>query len=562
MRVVVTVGFLLLSWDSATCTAGWPPQTNCTAGHIDPAVEAVLREGSELALKQDEDQRYWCEFLLLQIGDVQIRAGDFEGAFRTIRSCTYEWGRNVGLLHLAEALARDGKREGAFDMVRLLEENSGWSVEDGVQLRWIDHLIASGDLRRAGKAIEQLKSKRYLHDGRRNLAVAYAKSGYAARAMEQFNLALDATAGLNSEFDRAKALWETADAQLSVGSVDAAKATIRRLVETDEFQDPWTKVSALKESAALAAKADDQQTARRLFGQAIEAQKAVDATIKITALRQISVAQASVGYIDDALKTALMIVHSEQDFTQDCQREQALYAIATAQLMANDTEAAVRTALSVEHFIQFRDDTLRKVVDQHIAKQELKTALTTSEKIVNPSTRATAMLMVATAHAKLGDRKIASDVAAQIELIHKDRFPAFAEKERFDYRLPGTWGVCYDEGPGFTMASHQMSIRRTAELAAAAMAFTQAMGQRPTQSYATLFNDVYAEVTQALARSHAASGDVKEALAWAKEIGSSAKINGKDDRVSWAVEQRIHALIGVAEGILDRTSKSPPQQEK
>ena len=104
------------------------------------------------------------------------------------------------------------------------------------------------------------------------------------------------------------------------------------------------------------------------------------------------------------------------------------------------------------------------------------------------------------------------------------------------------------------MTSYLLSLERTAEVAAAAMAFAQAIGQVPDQSYAILFKEVNAkEVTQALARSHAATGGTKDAIAWAKQIGSSAKI-GSDEKsdVAWAVEQRIHALIGVAEGMLER----------
>jgi hypothetical protein len=108
-----------------------------------------------------------------------------------------------------------------------------------------------------------------------------------------------------------------------------------------------------------------------------------------------------------------------------------------------------------------------------------------------------------------------------------------------------------------------MSIERAAEVAASAMALAQALGQQPAESYAILFSDINAEeVTQALARAHAASGDVNEALIWAKRIGSSDKIKARDDHETrWAVERRIHALIGVAEGILDRSSEAPPKNE-
>ena len=50
--------------------------------------------------------------------------------------------------------------------------------------------------------------------------------------------------------------------------------------------------------------------------------------------------------------------------------------------------------------------------------------------------------------------------------------------------------------------------------------------------------------------------DSNEAIAWAKQIGSGDKVAAKEnDRVRWAVERRIHALIGVAAGIHDSSKR-------
>jgi hypothetical protein len=284
---------------------------------------------------------------------------------------------------------------------------------------------------------------------------------------------------------------------------------------------------------------------------------------KVNALKQIAVAQAGVGYIDDALKTARMIEHSENDFTQDGEREEALYAVAVAQVKANDVEGAVRTALSIEHYVQYRDDAIHKIVDHQIAKRDFKTALTMADKLDNPSRKATAILEVATARAKSGDRKAAAALAARIELTKRDGdlLPGMVGKERFDYRRPGSWGVCYDAGLDFTMASAQMASRRAAEIAGAAMTLSRALGERPAQSYAILFNEVSSdEVILALARAHAASGEPCDALTWAEQVGSGAKVKSdEDDDTSWAVQRRIYALMGVAEGILDRSSDALPR---
>lgn len=559
MRIGLTIGSLLLLWDFATCPPGKPPRTNRKAKPSGPVVQNVLREASEIALKQDQHQDYWSDRVLLHIANVQIRAGDFDGALKSIRGSSYPNDRNGGLVELAEALARNGKRERAFDVLRLLGADHGWRqdyLDDGVQLQWIEHLIASGDLGRAREATEQLKSQRYRPDGLRKLAVAFAESGDAVQAAEFSTLAVEAAVNVSDDFDRARALWETADAQLTVGTVEAAKATIRRLAETIELKDPWATVAALRESAVLSAKANDEGTAHRLFRRAIDAQQKVDAMNKSGALNLIAVGQAEVGYIEDARQTASMIKHSDKDFTPDGRREEALLAIAIAQLKANDAEGALRTALSVEYYVQYRDDALYKIVDHHLAKRDLKTALTTAEKIGRPSTKATAILKVATAHARAGDRKTAAEVAARIELTHRDLID---EEERFDYRLPRTWCVLYE--PSYTMGSYSSSVEHAAGVASAAMTLAQALGKQPAQSYAILFNDIrIEEVTQALARAHAASGDARAALAWAKQIGSSGKVNSNEDyEALWAVQRRIHAILGVAEGILDRSSEVLPE---
>jgi tetratricopeptide (TPR) repeat protein len=559
MRTLIAI--LFLGWVVVPSDADGAPLPNRNAKPVGPEVEAALREASDLALMQDKVQHYWSDGVLLQIAGVQIRAGDFDGALRSIRGSSYDHGRNARLVDLAEALARAGKKERALEVVRMLDPS--WrpnDVEDTVQLRWIEHLIAIDDLGRAAKATEQLKFDRNRLDGMRKLAVAYAKSGDADGATVQFTLALGAAADLKGEFDRARAYWETADAQLSVGKADAAKATLRRLVEKVEIKEPWAKVVALSECAALAAKAKDEQTAHLLFRRAVEAHNNVDALNKQIALQQIAVAQAGVGYIDDALKTASMIAHSETDFAQDGDREKALYAIAVAQVKANDAEGAVRTALSVKYFIQYRDDALHAVIDHEIAKQDLQKALTTAEKIDNPSRKASAILKVAAAYAKSGDRKTAADVGARIELTTRKEFRA---QEKFDYRAPRSWCVRYDASSFFTISRSQMWGQRAAEVAGAAMSLSQELGQIPDDSYAILFDKVHTEeVIQSLARAHAVSGDAGEALAWAKKIGGSVKVKSIGDDISRrAVEQRIYALIGVAEGILDRSSKGAPKPE-
>jgi hypothetical protein len=90
---------------------------------------------------------------------------------------------------------------------------------------------------------------------------------------------------------------------------------------------------------------------------------------------------------------------------------------------------------------------------------------------------------------------------------------------------------------------------RNAAVAANAMTLSQHLRLVPDESYAVVFKDVYSdEVIRALTRAHAAAGDPNAALAWAQEVST-------DDGESLRAQARIGALIGVAEGVLDRTTR-------
>jgi hypothetical protein len=158
-------------------------------------------------------------------------------------------------------------------------------------------------------------------------------------------------------------------------------------------------------------------------------------------------------------------------------------------------------------------------------------------------------------YSKSGDRKTAAAVAARIDLAKRGLCET-SEPTRFKCRSPRSWGQLYEFTGFYTAGTYSRCIESAADVASAAMAFSQAIGLEPTQSYGILFNDIDAgEIVQALARAHAASGDANESLAWAEQIGSGASIKADNDNALYrAANRRIRALIGVAEGILDRTS--------
>lgn len=516
---------------------------------FDPKVSKILVEAFELGAQQADHQGYWIDRLLLDIGHVQIRAGDFDGALRSIRRSHYHYGRNAGLSHLSEAIARSGDRERGFKVLAELH-NHGWSqdaLDDHVQLNWIEYLLESGDLNGARKSFERLK----LAESRNQVRWKLAATAFKANAdPDTVDIALSVEPGQGHSY--VTVLCEIATGQLALGKVDLAKGTLRHLTEAAVITNPFSKVASLREGAVITAKIGDATTARQLFERAISAQKDVDKLNKINVLGSIAKSQAAAGFFEDALKTVALIEQGTTEGSSGSYRDQAVLAVAVGQFKAANVEAALETAKMIKFYPQYQDDAFQQMAELLMADRKLAAALEMSERITNPSQKAVTSLRIALAHAKTNDRKSATEIAAHITLAGNGH-SVFDSKEPFDYRLPRRWGARFE--PSFTMASHNSSIRTAASVASAAMFVSLQLQLRPEEPYEILFKDFDAEVIRALARAHAGSGKADEALVWAMRIGSDGKVASENDHAKgWSIERRICALIGVAEGILDSKS--------
>lgn len=558
MRVILLMGCMLSAAGIAAGNTCVHPQGAQAAKPGPPSVRAILREASDITSKQDIRTAFWSGNTLLVIGKMQMRAGDFDGALQSIRSSTYEYGRNMWLLELAKAVARDGKKDRALEIVRMRTRDEDYYKEflrDVIQFPYVEHFVASGNLESAGKAIQEMKSDWLRPEALGKLAVAYAKSGDVTHAGKLFAQAVDVAARLKDGSSRDKALRDVAGMQISVSSVEAAPGTIRELTERLKIKDAWDKFIALKEFAVIAAKAKNEPVARRLFDLAINAQRSIGDDTKPSALEDICTAQAAAGFYSDTLKTALMLNLGEKGSSQGGKRDIALGTIAVAKYEVGDIAGAIDTATSITNYTSYlRDAALDTIVQRLIAKRDVKTALEAAGKLDNPSRRAATKLRVATAYAKSGDRKTAVDVAGGIQLTRKDNFVGGATPDHFDPGKPQSWGVTYDGGLSGTNRSRFDAAERAAEVGAAAMELFKALNLKPEKSFAVLFNDINQEqIPRSLARAHAKTGNADEALAWAKQIGSSEWDKSKDEfHNHWAIQRRIYALIGVAEGMLDR----------
>jgi tetratricopeptide (TPR) repeat protein len=554
MRTGFIVGCILLSGPLVAFGADEkPPIDRRLRTSTVPDVRTLLREVSEIVLKQPKEEHFWTDEVLIEIARSQIRVGDYDGALRSICGSPNSFYSDGGYLSLAVALAREGLRDRAMKVFEL-SRNQDHYLHDAVQSAWIEYLMGRGKFAEADRAVEQFKLDYNVPTARLKLAAAYTRAGEPAQAAKQSAGAVESAAAVKHEYVRAQILRDVAEAQRAAGAVDEAKATIRRLIDTAEVCETSAKTFALADAAVLAAKTGDARRARELFGRAIDTAVAVKKEGTSWALETFGRAQVDVGFLDDARQTAELIRNITPASGQAGAHVLIWHALAVERLARDDVAGAIRIASSME-FPYYRDDTLIAIVEHQLSKRDLESALVTAKGISTSYRRAITLLQIAAAHAAVSDRAAATAVAAQIDLTEEEkrRFAGF--EEFFDYRLPHTWGYSWDDRAGIRMGPGTAEF--SAEAAAAAMALSEALGGPQEEPYAEAFDLINEEkVIRSAARTHALVGDAQAALDWARIVGRDAVVTaGADWDVRRPVMRRVHALVGVAEGILDRPSK-------
>ena len=199
---------LALTWSCHVLRADDSSPTIGEDGSPSPSVKAILKEAAQIASRQDEEQAYWCERALLRIAELQMRAGDFDGARDSIAKCNNSYGANASSVRLAEALAGAGDRERAFQVLREMGTDHGWRqdfLDDGVRMRWLEYLISTRDFRRADLAVEEFAVPNSRPVGLRTLALAYAEGGDNVAARRCLQDAIVACTPIADEFTRQSA---------------------------------------------------------------------------------------------------------------------------------------------------------------------------------------------------------------------------------------------------------------------------------------------------------------------------------------------------------------------
>jgi hypothetical protein len=525
----------------------------------------------------------WCREIE-RILPSHLNAGDLDSAFETLKVDRPIGSRSFDF-ELAVALARSGRRKEAEDWMRKVEKHGCCggdpveyhkSLEDQLRVAFLQHQIATGNLAAASKSQQEITTSYERPIAARELAVGYAKAGDVATSKRLFRDAVDASLAIlikkpaaadnlySDDWSRTHALWEICDAQMTVRDSEGASETLQALVKAAEaIRHGLSRMESLHEAASRSALLGDRDAAKRLFIEAVDCRDAVKPPIpcaegnKAFELRRIAKSQAEFGFLEDALKTAQLISIDKWD------RFRAIGEVAAAFAKAGQIDRAREIALSINapRERRYRDEALTLITRRQIDRRELESALTTADKIDDALDRALARLEVAVEFAILGDRKAAADTAAQIRLSQQARF-INGPKIVFDYQSPRTWGVIYDNRRIGDLRGHTFSIRRSSKLASTAFKLSHFLERRYPESFAISFAELYPETVFAVAREQTVLGETQDALAWARQIGTP-KLKGakivESDR--FGADMRIAALLGVAEGILERQGKLPRSEE-
>jgi tetratricopeptide (TPR) repeat protein len=531
-----------------------------------PKVKEILKEARGIAIRQEKQLRFFLWDCLPDIARLQLKAGNLDDSLAGLTGLTYPAARDALLIEIAEAMARAGRRKEAERIMQQVEpqfccdedQAAGRKyLDDQIRIAFIDSQIAGGDLAGARQTATEVATPWRRPLMWQKLAVAYAKAGDRAMSQQAFRDAVSAAPipskkNPDGAYLRGSALCEIADAQSGVRDRQGAVETLRRLMEaTLTIKDGFYRTEALFEAAVREAKLGDHAAAKRLFRQAIATCDEIKPPTprpednNIICLRKIATAQAQVGYYEDAMQTARLIPKDNSE---------VITAVAAGKAKNGDISGAVAAAQSLEANSEGRTNALVAIVSVQIQKQDLQGALLTSEKIGDPLERTIVCLKIAAAFAGIGDHKWAEITAARIRL---SREPRKGPRKVFDSQQPRTWGHLYEENAYFSVDSYRGEVDRAAKLAAAAMTLSQKLGKHYSTSYAVLFEDFDPRVVRELARAHAASGSPEEALAWSRQIGSSEATRSKEEwRDGRPIEQRVAALLGTVEGILERQART------
>ena len=437
------------------------------------------------------------------------------------------WARHRGNVISAISLGQvaAGDLEGAWESADAIGATSGSISQASVHWRIAKAWAEMGRIDRASAILKQTGKDEGDADHIKASTVRYkARLGRLEEAVETARAIHDESVRLDSLLDLAKAC-------IRMGEPAQAKRLVRELIQGSEsYEDTWDTLTALQGAGEILASLGDSPGALEAFEKAT---KIVAANGDPPwAIERLASSQARAGFFQWARYTAGPMQEGDEH-----RYGEALQKIAIAQARAGNLGDAVATASDITEYLQYRDDALLEVVRVHIRRKNVSAALVAAGGIPTPSRKAQAVLEIAAAQARMGDRNGARATANSIDLVgRRIPFKVVKTTEPFDFSSPATWGTQY-EFPGYVVGGLiGMVIEAAGHVAAAAMELDQALGGREPLRYAEAFAELEAEILRRIARAQARAGNPQGAVSWARLLANPG--------------QRAYALLGAAEGVM------------
>ncbi|MEZ6044669.1 MAG: hypothetical protein R3C11_03615 [Planctomycetaceae bacterium] len=510
----------------------------------------VLREASELLCDPPAQVEILFRIYLEDIVKYQLQLEDLEG----LRiSCSYPcWNEYKQKMHrrdLASLLAKLGQLEEA----RKLLEGHEWSdkqeeknMQDYLDLCEIDQLISLGKLDEAENiAVNRMYFRDNAQTAYLKLAVGFARAGQAEKRDKYFRWSRFHVDNI-LHWEYIKIHDRTARAQIEVGDLEGARKTVETLyMKARRDSIGYMKMMYYFKLAELTQLLDLPSTSEYMLEIAFNCEPEVLPRHYSDTRHTLLEKHLEYNHLDEVVKR----IPTSQN--QDGNVLKIVYL-----LLSQDHVDAATEVITKYRNIQGddrQDEAHQYLVDFWAKKQNPENALAAAEKIKSDKLKAISQLKAATAFAQSDKSKRAIEIATSIDLdLDRGIIASEFGSEPYDFRDPSTWlyrDFSTIAGTGLSMTYNSMV---SDVIASNSLILAESLQPKPEYDYAVIFKKSGGDTIRTLARAHVVSGNLESAINWSRRIGTSDPASVTPRRYSEDMLTRAMALLGCAEGIMER----------
>jgi tetratricopeptide (TPR) repeat protein len=492
----------------------------------------ILDHAIATAALMDEEEEFEQEELLKKIAVALARAGDAPAGLRIVGQINLDNRDDVLLADIAVGAVRTGNTTVISQAVNLAHDKTyvlGEVADE--QARAGELESASRNLREAIQLDEQLSTRVHLSLLVSQLAAAWARHNDTSVAIAEFER-------LPGEY-RDSAIAGIAQVRAEEGNANEAHRTLDMIKL--QFRRDWV----------LGRIAEVQGSSGDLQGAIRTTEGIVDRRIKLVTRAKLAALQA---VREGSGEAANMFLNElESSFPKDkASKDSLMRVLAVEQVNAGLINEGLRTAAKIQDYI-LQQEVHGAAVKKHLEAGDLQAAIAQCQEIGHPHTRIDSLLAIAARQAKNGDRQGASESYAQaleaaLASQYKEGVPsAIAEIVRAQGES-GDLGGALRTLQSIPSEWDYTSSRDEALIAVALAQLRIGSANEALETIEGVGEFDLPEGLRRLSEGHAKLGDAEGALAWIATLESASF--------------KAHALLGVAEGLLERAEQQDSNKPK